>query len=463
MKIKSYFRLLLLIIIILPVFLVFFVPFYFYMKSPERILLKGYRDSIPYSEITLTTEDLKFLRNEIRHMPPDVDLCILSRSGNVLMSSIKEIPVNSTLDQKKLNTLLFSFDETYFYQLRSVKLPSKFYEVTIINRVVQKQSNVRNRKSVKFLLYVSLFVCFFEFFCISLIILLSSTISKSISVLERNTQKIADGELDTKLEKPKNIRFSNEITSLTENLDRMRMALKDNQEKRSRFIMGISHDLRTPVAIIKGYTEAISDGVVTNTESMKSSLAIITEKTNQLETMIDSLISFEKLDLREWRNSLILQSLNKIVSDFAESAVVSGSVFKRNISSSINIDNDIMVKVDKQLFQRALENLYSNALRYTKDGDSIEIKAFQDSENVYIHIKDSGIGINDNDKEHIFDLFYRGTKSRREEGMGIGLAVVKNVIENHGWTIDFVSEEGKGTDFNITIPYKKSLEKEDLL
>ena len=110
--------------------------------------------------------------------------------------------------------------------------------------------------------------------------------------------------------------------------------------------------------------------------------------------------------------------------------------------------------MDKQLFSRALENLLSNAIRYSKAGDEIAISASETSDAYIVSVSDTGIGIAEKELDHIFDMFYRATDSRREEGMGIGLSVVKSIVDTHGWTIGVASEAGKGSTFTITIPKK---------
>ena len=173
--------------------------------------------------------------------------------------------------------------------------------------------------------------------------------------------------------------------------------------------------------------------------------------------MIDSLINFMKLDSTQWRQQLLPHDIVPIIKDFAHTAEMTGTVYKRNIKAQLSLSESIKIPVDKMLFSRALENIFSNALRYTKDGDSILISAEemtdeQNAAKVVITISDTGIGIEKEDLAHIFDLFYRGTNSRREQGMGIGLSVVKNIIDTHGWKIFVESERGKGTNFKIEIP-----------
>ena len=120
--------------------------------------------------------------------------------------------------------------------------------------------------------------------------------------------------------------------------------------------------------------------------------------------------------------------------------------------NSGNLPNEYLIPYDEQLVNRVFENLLSNALRYTEENDEIRICAYEYENSIYIKICDTGIGISESDLANIFDLFYRTTNSRREEGMGIGLSVVKNIIETHGWRIEVESEKGKGSCFIIIIP-----------
>ena len=188
--------------------------------------------------------------------------------------------------------------------------------------------------------------------------------------------------------------------------------------------------------------------------SVKKSLAIIHTKADLLEGMINDLINYVKLNNTDWRQTLGEEDLYTVISEFTQGAQAAGDVYNRKISTKINLESGIKVQMDKKLFGRAVENILSNALRYTKEGDSIFIKAWHDEEKASLSIGDTGKGIAQKDLEHIWDLFYRGTSSRRESGFGIGLSVVKTIIDTHGWSIKVESEEDKGSVFTIEIPLK---------
>ena len=438
--------------ILIPIICSASVPIYFYLSAPERVLISGYKEIKKLENLKIENRDLDILRAELRTIPPGVQTAVIAEHSAVLMSSIPGIKQGTTINDDEIFSFLRKTSRNYFYQVVTPKLSSDT-NVLIISRMPRDEKH-KNTRFSSLVLYTSLFLGIFEAFCIVAVLSISRTILRSISILEKDTDRIASGDLDFDLEAEAAVKHhvSNEITSLTKNLNKMRLALKDETERRNRFIMGISHDLRTPVALIRGYTEAITEGVVTEPDEVKKSLTVIGSKTQQLQSMIDELINFVKLDNRQWRKQLSPHDIAPLLRDFAKGAEMTGTVYNRNIVVSVQLRDGINIPMDEMLFNRVLENLFSNALRYTKDGDSISILAEEKEKCVAISICDTGIGIEKADLPNIFDLFYRGTNSRREEGMGIGLSVVKQIVDTHGWQIFAESEKGRGTVFRIEIP-----------
>ena len=462
MKIRTQLNLLIVALITLPVVCLTFLPLYHYMTSSQRHLMKGYQEIRKIGDLDLSEDDWDTLEEYLEHIRPNVEVAVYYNSS-IIISTIPELKAGTAIDFFNLMEFIGSSSGDYDYQVQAPlynfrqehyppPLQKMNTKIIAISRSKVPDSDPKRGWTDKTFLFLFIIFIIFECFCISMIIRLSKTITSSITILEDNTNHIANGELYYQLQRPSNARFSNEITSLTDNLDKMRLSLKDDQERRSKFIMGLSHDLRTPVALIKGYTEALTDGVVNDKEQINKSLNIIHSKADQLENMINDLINYMKLNTTDWLHKLEYVSIYPIIMEFAEACESASSVYKRNITKHIDINTESKVRMDKKLFDRALENLFSNALRYTKEGDSIEISAVQDKASISIAVKDTGCGISEKDSSHIYDIFYRGTNSRREAGMGIGLSVVKSIIDTHGWSIDFKSEVDKGTTFIITIP-----------
>ncbi len=455
MKIKNQFRILIIGIVTVPLLLMISVPIYQYQTSPERLLMRTFKNVESKAPYPLSSKNWEALQEEISRLPPSMEVAVILNKEKILFSTIPDVCQGDSCSEGEFLSIIADTSNKYFYQIVSFPGADTGSELIAVSRA-PKNNTHRQRPPFKFILPGLYLLVAFELLCIFAIVLISNTVSRSIMILEERTQRIAGGDLDTQLKFPVRRRDSNEITSLTENLEKMRQALKEDRERRSRFIMGISHDLRTPVAVIKGYTEAISDGIASDPNAIIDAVNIISNKTNQLEGMIDTLINFEKLSSNEWRNKLVSQPLRTMLVDFAKSFEMTATVFKRNIITDISISDDICVPFDKQLLQRALENLTSNAIRYSNDNDNIFITAKEHNGTVSVSIRDTGQGIAPEDVDHIFDMFYRGTNSRREQGMGIGLAVVKNIIDTHGWNIAVESEKGYGTNFIITIPVPQS-------
>ena len=401
--------------------------------------------------MSLSERDLKVIKQILNSLSTKFDFIILINQGDIFQTTIPEFKNQKHIEMPKMFQYMNDTSDKYFYQLSSPLLENKKHDILFITRLDRNQSYKKDSFSI-IINWIFPFILVFEIFCTILTIIISNTISKSITLLNKNTEQIANGNLDVKLDYEKNTRKDNEITALTENLDKMRLTLKDESERRIKFIMGISHDLRTPVAVIKGYTEAMSEGLCDTPEETKKSLKIISAKTAQLETMINTLINFVKLNQTNWLQQLKKQKIAPVINEFVQTSITTGEVFKRNVKAHVKISDETELAFDKTLVQRAFENLFSNAVRYTNENDQIEITAEEDEKRMLFKIKDSGIGISKEDKEKIFDMFYRASSSRREEGMGIGLATVMTIIKAHGWKISVESELGKGSEFTIEMP-----------
>lgn len=292
------------------------------------------------------------------------------------------------------------------------------------------------------------FIVLLIVFSMVMSIVITRTVSRSVQVLAGVTRRVAEGELDLNVD----VKGSNEITSLANSLNKMRKDLKEKELSRSRFIMGISHDLKTPLALIKGYAEAIQDGVTDDTLSSSNATEIIIDKADQLEGMLNDLINFVRMETEEWREQLHEVNLSAFLRDFTKTLSVDVDLLHHEFTSDIQLPDNLTVPMDKKLVQRALENLINNAVRYSPAGSLVRFSAALARNFVELAVNDNGPGIDKETLPHVFEMFYRGSHSRREQGMGLGLAVVKWVVEYHGWSISASSEKGKGTSFVITIP-----------
>ena len=449
MTIRKQLTLLISIITAIPILCVAFILISNHMRSPKRFVSKD-ENAIREMLIAKRNNPANFSINDLDYIPPEVSGFLVTPEGAVLVSSIPEIKAGQHLERNEILNMVFDITGSYYFHFSPTKFNST--KAMLITRIPRRKGPVKSSKY----LYVQILSIITIFVAISIIMLgrIGRNLFNSVQLLRHQMAEIAKGNLETPIKLSKE--ESNEIFEISEYLEKMRISLLESQNKKNKFIMGISHDLRTPIAIIRGYAEALSDGIIKSKAEKEKAIKLIKTKISQLEEMINTLINFVKLENSDIRKTLLPKSINKLITNFAKEAESTMSVFNRKIIHNIDISKEYLIPLDEQLVNRVFENLLSNALRYTSVDDEIRIIAHDSDDTLMIKFCDTGIGIAESDLSNIFDLFYRASNSRHEEGMGIGLSVVKNIIETHGWRIEVESEKGKGSCFTIFIPLNQA-------
>jgi two-component system phosphate regulon sensor histidine kinase PhoR len=235
--------------------------------------------------------------------------------------------------------------------------------------------------------------------------------------------------------------FRVEISKIEENLllvQKKDISCEKKLEKIKKDIVStLSHELRTPITVIKGNAEYL---LHYSNAPDKEIVEEILEKTSRILEILsglNKLISIEKNFREHNLKELILNSLK----DLIEKAQ------KRGLKVEIELE-EVVVPCEKILVEQLLRNIVDNAIKFTKKG-KIKISLYKSEKEVIISVEDNGKGIKEELKKHIFEKY---VKSPESDGQGIGLSVVKEIVNFHNWKIDFQSEEGKGTTFFITIP-----------
>lgn len=319
--------------------------------------------------------------------------------------------------------------------------------------------DINIQDAFQFLIYLPMImVLVFLFAIIAMIIVLSKLLTdgilKPLKELNYASEMISSGDLDYEIKYKKD----DEIGRFCSEFDRMRLRLKDSLEKQVRFeqsrkqlIASITHDLKTPLTSIKGYVEVLEDGVITDPETINNYLKIIGSKTNQLNHLIDDLFTFSKMELGEFQ---IMPEPISAVRLFDEILAAKHHDFQDTDIDFIyeSLKEDCLVSVDEFRIHQILENLISNARKFTKTYIKFYARRYRDFLEFYI--EDDGVGIPQNELPMIFDHFYKVDKSRTysNKGSGLGLAICKQIVEAHGGTISVRSEEGKGSIFKVKLP-----------
>jgi signal transduction histidine kinase len=379
--------------------------------------------------------------------PRDFRFAVIDSRGRVAFSSIGELPLGSSLNEGLENASKEGQSSDRMMMLGfQLELPEPYYLVASI----PKREFIPAEKFSSYLRLGALTLGILLAFTVAMSILILRSITRSVISLDVETRKLAAGEL----EHPIAVAGNNEIASLSHSLNLLREEILEDRARRARFIMGISHDLKTPLALIKGYAEAIED----NRESaeLSSYLSIIQLKADQLEGMIEDLIDFVRVNTGEWSRGLRPVALGAFLERLVNRLEADASLLKRRVRSDIRLPAEVVVKMDERLAVRALENLVNNAIRYAGEGATITLKAESVDKGLRVSVSDDGPGIAAEDLPFIFEPFYRGSSSRREEGLGLGLAIVKSIVESHGWSIEASSSEGRDnrrlTTFSLFIP-----------
>lgn len=228
-----------------------------------------------------------------------------------------------------------------------------------------------------------------------------------------------------------------------------------NTEKmRSEFISNVSHELKTPMVMLSGYSEALLDDIVTEPEEVKEMVSIIKDESDRMNKLVNELLVIARMDSDEVLYDIVEQDFKPLLDKLSHRFDYELKEKETRLLFDVE-DGPIIFPHDADKMNQVLTNLLDNAIRYTKSNDTITIYANQDSENhVTIKIQDTGTGIKRENIKHIFDRFYKvdEARTRGKHGTGLGLYIVKNIIEKHGGEISVESDFGKGTTFIITMP-----------
>jgi signal transduction histidine kinase len=270
--------------------------------------------------------------------------------------------------------------------------------------------------------------------------------TKSLLVLKEASARLASGDLDSTW----TVSQKDEIGELSDSFNSMRLSLKEETERKSRFLMAVTHDLRTPLTSIKGYLEAFADGLGEDSESRGKYISILRDRAALLEGRINELLDFVKMETGEWKLKQGRLQLAPFLREIGASFMEDAGIAEREFETRIEVPEELSVSADQGLLSRVLENLVHNAFRYTEKGDRVTLSAWEDA-GITIEVKDSGRGIAPDERVRIFQPFYRGTRSRNEPGFGLGLSIVKSIVEAHGWSIGLEGAGGQ-TAFRIRIP-----------
>ena len=280
-------------------------------------------------------------------------------------------------------------------------------------------------------------------------------IYRSIAVplvkLKKATQNIKEGNLDFVLE----VEGKDEFSQLCQDFEEMRKRLKESTEEKilmdkenKELISNISHDLKTPITAVKGYVEGIMDGVADTPEKMDRYVRTIYNKTNEMDHLINELTFYSKIDTNRIPYTFSKLNVEDYFSDCAEELGLEMETKGIELVYANYVEKDVQVIADGEQIRRVIHNIVSNAIKYMeKPKGIIQLRVKDVGDFIQVEIEDNGKGIAAKDLPYIFDRFYRTDVSRNSSkgGSGIGLSIVKKIMEDHGGKVWATSRLGIGT------------------
>ena len=276
-------------------------------------------------------------------------------------------------------------------------------------------------------------------------------VQRPLRKIADGAQEYAQGHLDHRIP----VNSHDEVGYLAASLNAMASDLKSADETQKKFIANVSHDFRSPLTSIRGYLQAMKDGVIPP-EKQEKYMDIIIGETDRLTNLTQSMLTLNTLD--ESRQGLefsdfdMVRLVRTVCATFG-AVCERRSIFFDLIFSEARID----VHADMGRIQQVMMNLIDNAIKFSPDGSVIRISVRSVGEKATVSVKDFGCGITKEDLPHIWTRFYKtdSSRGRDKRGTGLGLSIVKEIITAHGETIDVISTPGSGTEFLFRLPRAK--------
>ncbi|MCL6573167.1 MAG: HAMP domain-containing histidine kinase [Bacillus sp. (in: Bacteria)] len=274
--------------------------------------------------------------------------------------------------------------------------------------------------------------------------IISKKLAQPLLMMKDATNKMSMGKYEQKIP----VIGTDELAQLGRSIQSLGEQLQYYENSRNDFLASISHELRTPLTYIKGYSDILNKGMVKNIEEQREYLDIINKEATRIALLVNDLFELSKIQVgyyeleKEWTD--INQIIEKVMTN------LNPALIKKSLNFNVDLQETPKIYIDAKRMEQVFYNLIENAIKYTTQGE-ITIHSFLEKEYVIIKISDTGIGIPKIDLPKIWDRFYRvdQSRSRKTGGTGLGLYVVKKIVETHAGEITVESSENKGSTFTL--------------
>ena len=277
------------------------------------------------------------------------------------------------------------------------------------------------------------------------------TLEKSIENITLALSRITNGDFSVRIEKTGRNYTWYDFEKVIDGINTMTQELSGVEILKNDFISNVSHEIKTPLAVIQNYGTLLQSKNLSDKERLDYAKAI-TEASRRLNALITNILKLSKLE-----NQQIFPNVKRydLSNQLCECLLNYESLWEeKNISIESDIEDCVTISEDPEMMSLVWNNLFSNAMKFTPEGGSVFVSLKKAGEKALVTVKDSGCGMSEEVRNHIFDKFYQGDASRASAGNGLGLTLVKKIIDITESAISVSSEPGKGSEFTVTLKAK---------
>ena len=376
----------------------------------------------------------------------EINIIITNPSGKQISSSYKTLAGLPGPSSGIGNIIVYESHDRHFIIENN--------RITESNQLIgYLQVSYNLRSEYRFIKLLFAFMALADFLGIAFAILtgflLSRRALKPIDALTGTARRISSSDLSRRVEVGQ---ADDELSRLAVTFNEMIERLQVSFKKQNRFVSDASHELRTPIAVIKGYADLIDQWAKDDPKVLEESVAAIRKEANGMTAFVEQLLFLARGDSQKLKP----QKENFPASGLLHEIVEESKLVAPNRCFEEMAPENLQIYADRKLLKQALRALIDNAIKYTSKNGTIRLAASDDANGVKISVTDTGIGIPENELPRIFDRFYRADEDRSREkgGSGLGLSIVKWIVDVHGGNITVESKKGEGTSVSIRLPKK---------
>ncbi|MGZ5548276.1 MAG: sensor histidine kinase [Nitrososphaeraceae archaeon] len=412
-----------------------------YQKEEETIK-EEFSNIFSHLKISVSGNNNLYTFEYLEPQNPKIKLTLFDLKGNIKLGEADPRMAKFPIEAGSSRRVALEDQGVWFFKDKPIYYENKIIGWIRVSRSITPTVDTLKKIRIIILITTPLFI----FFATLSSLFLARRALAPIDSVTKTASEIEKGDLSRRIKMPT---ANDEIGRLARTFNKMIARLEDTFNREKRFTSDASHELRTPITIISAKAEAalVKSKKI---EDYRKALKVIIRETKRVSFLLSqllllarsdegkSILSLEKIDLKMIIESIIIETREKAK--------------QKNITLSIISEQNLVIKADQTFITMLFLNIIENSIKYNKRGGLINIYFSKEDNNAKVIIEDNGIGISDENLIHIFDRFYRVSESRADKGSGLGLSIVKEIVEVHKGQIKIDSKLGKGTKFEISLP-----------